>query len=130
MMDGQLFKEKHHRVLDGRDPNQHGCDVTRQTGTSFSSCRDVKQGSLSRVDSIITLPREARIRRGGEKWRDSGAERATSQPCWPDFSVRLAFFFVIKDFSLILCHHVQSSGNVFCILALICNGDSICNLKQ
>ncbi|KAG7244455.1 hypothetical protein INR49_030107 [Caranx melampygus] len=44
MMDGQLFKEKHHRVLDGRDPNQDGCDVTRQTGTSFSSCRDVKQG--------------------------------------------------------------------------------------
>lgn len=43
MMDGQLFKEKHHRVLDGRDPNQDGCDVTRQTGTSFSSCRDVKQ---------------------------------------------------------------------------------------
>lgn len=44
MMDGQLFKEKHHRVLDGRDPNQDVCDVTRQTGTSFSSCRDVKQG--------------------------------------------------------------------------------------
>ncbi|KAA8590629.1 hypothetical protein FQN60_014563 [Etheostoma spectabile] len=47
MMDGQLFKEKHHRVLDGRDPNQDGCDVTRQTGTSFSSCRDVKQGGVS-----------------------------------------------------------------------------------
>ncbi|TNN67978.1 hypothetical protein EYF80_021770 [Liparis tanakae] len=44
MMDGQLFKEKHHRVLDGRDPIQEGCDVTRQTGTSFSPCRDVKQG--------------------------------------------------------------------------------------
>lgn len=44
MMDGQLFKVKHHRVLDGRDPNQDVCDVTRQTGTSFSWCRDVRQG--------------------------------------------------------------------------------------
>lgn len=44
MMDGQLFKVKHHRVLDGRDPNQDVCDVTRQTGTSFWLCRDVRQG--------------------------------------------------------------------------------------
>lgn len=43
MMDGQLFKEKHHRVLDGRDLNQDSCDVMRQTATSFFSCRDVKQ---------------------------------------------------------------------------------------
>lgn len=43
MMDGQLFKEKHHRVLDGRVPNQDGCDVTRQTGTSVYLCQDVNQ---------------------------------------------------------------------------------------
>lgn len=43
MMDGQLFKERHHRVLDGRDPNQDSCDVTRQTGTSFTLCRDVRR---------------------------------------------------------------------------------------
>lgn len=93
MMDGQLFKEKHHRVLDGRDPNQDGCDVTRRTGASFFSCRGVKRGgrggSLSGVDSIIALPSEGRIGRGGEEQRDGGAERAAR---WPDVCVSLGLF--------------------------------------
>lgn len=55
------------------------------------------RGSLSRKDSVITLPSEGRICKGGEKWRDSGAERALSPLCPPDFPVRLGLFLCLQE---------------------------------
>lgn len=80
MMDGKLFfiifffKGKHHRALDGRDPNRDVCDVMRQTGTYFSHV----EMSGRRVLVGRTVPSLSWVKEGftGESCRDRGADQA------------------------------------------------------
>lgn len=69
-----FFKGKHHRALDGRDPNRDVCDVMRQTGTYFSHV----EMSGRRVLVGRTVPSLSWVKEGftGESCRDRGADQA------------------------------------------------------